>query len=491
MGKAGGIIGLIAGVFGVLAAIATLFLGGLGSAFGADKASTVVGLGWGGILFSFLVIVFGAVGISKHKIGGIGLLTFSLAGAILGGTIVAIFMALSMAGGVLCLIASKQQRRLSISLSDQHLSDQSSSLQPNRSAPPKLPSRSSANIKRWLYGGLAFASLLVVGVLIPGRSGKVLDGTSNPLAELAKSQPSDIQANGELARIFKLGSDYTDLQRDNKISEIKGQIVAWTLPVYEVQKDGGTYKVQTQSSLRSDQIGVFAYVSVRNTEERKFIETLKTGDLFPFKGIIKASSLRHLVIRPAVLNNGLYAGLETSEGLAKRSEAIDASSPSAVTASTAPSQPASVVPASGETSALATSDPNTQAQIATTWIAMSRTAMSITGDITVSPSEITISNMAYSLIASRDIDAEHLGDAGNIVSQSQPSSARLYKTNIPKVCGNDEAKWMLVVYNDTPGESYSHRLSLAFFSGNQEPSLDYNVVSVGHDLCGTFGYASK
>ena len=57
MRKAGGIIALIAGVFGILAAIATLFIGGVGAAFEAESASTVVGLGWGGIVFSFLTII--------------------------------------------------------------------------------------------------------------------------------------------------------------------------------------------------------------------------------------------------------------------------------------------------------------------------------------------------------------------------------------------------------------------------------------------------
>lgn len=107
MGKAGGIIGIIAGVFGIIAAVVTLFVGGIGAAFEAEGATTVVGLGWGGVLFSFLVIVFGAVAIAKPKGAGIGLVICSIAGAILGGTIVAIFMALSLIGGILCLVGSK------------------------------------------------------------------------------------------------------------------------------------------------------------------------------------------------------------------------------------------------------------------------------------------------------------------------------------------------------------------------------------------------
>jgi hypothetical protein len=47
MRKAGGIIALIAGIFGIFAAGITLMVGGIGSAAQADGARMVVGLGWG------------------------------------------------------------------------------------------------------------------------------------------------------------------------------------------------------------------------------------------------------------------------------------------------------------------------------------------------------------------------------------------------------------------------------------------------------------
>jgi len=109
MRKAGGIIGLIAGIFGVLAAGATLFMGGLAGAFEAEGAETVVGLGWGGVLFSFLTIVLGAVCIgAKGKLPGVLLIVSAILGAILGGTLVAIFMVLALIGGILALFGTKK-----------------------------------------------------------------------------------------------------------------------------------------------------------------------------------------------------------------------------------------------------------------------------------------------------------------------------------------------------------------------------------------------
>jgi hypothetical protein len=108
MKKAGGIIALIAGIFGVIAAFVTLMIGGVGSAVAAKDAQTVVMLGWGGVAFSFLTIVLGAVCMNAaSRWPGVLLIICAIAGAILGGTIVAIFMVLALVGGVLALFGKR------------------------------------------------------------------------------------------------------------------------------------------------------------------------------------------------------------------------------------------------------------------------------------------------------------------------------------------------------------------------------------------------
>lgn len=107
MGKAGGIIGLISGIFAVIAALITLAAGGIGAAFQADKAHTIVSFGWYGLAVAFLVIVAGAVAIFKPSVGAFGLLLLSLVGAIAGGTAVAICLALALLGGLLAASGSK------------------------------------------------------------------------------------------------------------------------------------------------------------------------------------------------------------------------------------------------------------------------------------------------------------------------------------------------------------------------------------------------
>lgn len=108
MRKAGGIIALIAGIFAVIAALFTLLIGGAGAAMKANDAQTVIMLGWGGVVFSFLTIVLGAVcmGATSRWPGAL-LIVCALAGAILGGTFVAIFMALALIGGILAMFGSR------------------------------------------------------------------------------------------------------------------------------------------------------------------------------------------------------------------------------------------------------------------------------------------------------------------------------------------------------------------------------------------------
>lgn len=106
MRKAGAVVSLIGGVLGVLLAFVTLAFGGIASAFGADKASSVVGLGWGGVFFSIMVIVFAAFAFAKPRFSGWALIACSILGALLGGTLVAIVMLLSLVGGILCVVGS-------------------------------------------------------------------------------------------------------------------------------------------------------------------------------------------------------------------------------------------------------------------------------------------------------------------------------------------------------------------------------------------------
>lgn len=117
MKKAGGILGIIGGVFGVFAALVTLFIGGVGGAFQASGSGTVIGLGWGGLAFAFLAIIFGAVSLgARSRTAGVLLTLSALGGAMLGGTLVAVCMVLALVGGILASLGAKPAPRAGATL---------------------------------------------------------------------------------------------------------------------------------------------------------------------------------------------------------------------------------------------------------------------------------------------------------------------------------------------------------------------------------------
>lgn len=127
------------------------------------------------------------------------------------------------------------------------------------------------------------------------------------VAEIAGLSSANISPAGELAEIFKMNSSYTDVQRSNKVEEISGKIVQWTLPVYEVSKhDDNVYRVQTSGGSTSNfggtnYVGTFLNLNARGTTQASYIESLRTGDMLTFKGRITGTFLRNIEIEPAIV----------------------------------------------------------------------------------------------------------------------------------------------------------------------------------------------
>lgn len=161
-----------------------------------------------------------------------------------------------------------------------------------------------------------------------GVSNHQTDQTSPPPAKVPLSpdeqvenaRPSKVLPNGELAEMFRYGSDFTDLQRELKLKELLGEIVEWRLPVYDVRQAGDKYTIQTSRTFKGDLsegkvIGTFLRIAPRGEGDKQYIEHLKTGDIITARGLVKDSSLRNLEISPAIL---VYA-LEAKEVLPPRS----------------------------------------------------------------------------------------------------------------------------------------------------------------------------
>jgi hypothetical protein len=123
------------------------------------------------------------------------------------------------------------------------------------------------------------------------------------------------------------------------------------------------------------------------------------------------------------------------------------------------------------------------------WRAASRTAQSITGDISFSGSKITINFTSFlispvRLLKPSEVSAafdEAVDTAGNgqLYRVSIPASRRFVKNNT--LCGSQETQWIAVYVANGA-------LKVAFFSGDDAPLMSFEALQKSTDLCGIYTY---
>jgi len=133
--------------------------------------------------------------------------------------------------------------------------------------------------------------------------------------------------------------------------------------------------------------------------------------------------------------------------------------------------------------------PSASAQEKGYWAASSSTAKSITGDISISDTKVTINFTGFIIAQIRkmgpaEVDAVFASESGG------GANGNLYRLNIPakqrflhhnSLCGSDDAQWMVTSVDD-------RTLRVAFFSGANTPVFTPEALGNSTDLCGTFTY---
>ncbi|GHB97721.1 hypothetical protein [Cerasicoccus arenae] len=153
--------------------------------------------------------------------------------------------------------------------------------------------------------------VVVIGVLSIGvyfmtqaRSGvehvisKAEQKTQEQLAALATAKVSDLQPDGKLEELFKIGSTDTDTQRDNEAKSIAGKVVEWEMLVDEVTAHSDFYMIETAAG---HNVGAFLDVYPRGKADRVKIEALKKGDSVKIRGYVSTVVMRKAVVSPAIL----------------------------------------------------------------------------------------------------------------------------------------------------------------------------------------------
>ncbi len=125
-----------------------------------------------------------------------------------------------------------------------------------------------------------------------------------------------------------------------------------------------------------------------------------------------------------------------------------------------------------------------------TWRADSKTAVSITGDVTLGGEKVTIDFATFPIAEIRTLkDAEAVAlfpvepgtvGNGNVYRVSIPAAQKFQHKNT--LCGGDETDWMV---SFASGRS----LQLAFFSGKKMPEISAEALATNSSLCGTFTYS--
>ena len=123
---------------------------------------------------------------------------------------------------------------------------------------------------------------------------------------LLEGEPDlSISPIGDLADIFKIGSEYTDIQRSNTLKDLKDKIVVWRLTVYNINKSGKKYVIQTEpKGIKSDEVSTVIILTLLGEDQIPKIESLKTADKINIKGRLTGdSTFRSIEIKPAILLN--------------------------------------------------------------------------------------------------------------------------------------------------------------------------------------------
>jgi hypothetical protein len=124
------------------------------------------------------------------------------------------------------------------------------------------------------------------------------------------------------------------------------------------------------------------------------------------------------------------------------------------------------------------------------WRAANRTANSITGDIALSGTKLTINFLTFPLVEARTLqpaevssafDADvNAGATGVLYHVTVPAGQRLLHHNT--LCGTEDTHWMATYVS-------GRTLEVAFFSGADAPVFTLDAIANSTNLCGTFTYA--
>ena len=122
-----------------------------------------------------------------------------------------------------------------------------------------------------------------------------------------KQTKENTRAIEEVAEVFALGGNHTDLQRDLISKELVGSVVEWDIQVYDVELIDGVYKVTSLPiSVRNknavNMLRVVAFTYAQNEFDQETLNNIQTNGKMTVRGNVQSIVLRTaIIISPAIL----------------------------------------------------------------------------------------------------------------------------------------------------------------------------------------------
>ncbi len=124
-----------------------------------------------------------------------------------------------------------------------------------------------------------------------------------------------------------------------------------------------------------------------------------------------------------------------------------------------------------------------------TWHAASKSAKTVTSDVSFAENKITLAFLVFPAAQIRTLTPAEIGAAFD-ADTSAGGTGNLYRISIPAtrkflhnntLCGTDDAQWVATYV-------LGKTLQMAIFSGSKIPTLTPEAISAGDALCGTYTY---
>jgi hypothetical protein len=131
------------------------------------------------------------------------------------------------------------------------------------------------------------------------------------------------------------------------------------------------------------------------------------------------------------------------------------------------------------------------------WHPASKTAQSITGDITFNGDRMTINFFTLTVAEIRPLKPDEISaafDTTDAGTDAPAGTGHLYRISIPAdrrflhkntLCGSDETQWMATYVSGKSGK----QLQIAFFSNATPPVFTLEALRDSPNLCGSYTYA--